>query len=66
MFVKAPEGWPAASVTVSPRSVPPSVLFVERVSGGAPEKQTSEVEVALEGRVKQPTLQTWDSVQLFC
>ena len=52
-------------MTVRPRSFPPSVLFVERVSGAAPEKQTSEAEVALEGRVKQPTLHAWESRQLF-
>ena len=66
MLVKAPEGWAAARVTVSPRSAPPSVLFVERVSGAAPEKQASAVEAEPEPRVIQPTLQTCDSVQLFC
>jgi len=42
------------------------MFVVESVSGGAPEKQTSAVCVLLLGCVKHPTLQAWESVQLFC
>ena len=66
MLVKAPDGCAAANVTVRPRSFPPSVFVVESLSGAEPEKQTSEVEVELEGRVVHPTLHTCESLQLFC
>src|SRR5262245_61763790 len=64
-LVKAPAGWAAARVTVNPTSVPPRMLVVERVSGGAPLKHASAVCCALAGRVRQPMVHACDSVQLF-